>query len=242
MKLLRDYIIIFSGIGILFALLLNSVILPLYVNWNNEIRVPSLTHTDLVKATNILSDRDLEWTIKDTIYRRDMPSQFIMDQYPEAGQMVKENRRIQLTINLPPAKLEMPDLVAITERQATIALDRIGLLLVETLKDSSDLFEKTVVIKQSVAAGLPVAPGDSITLTVSLGKRNLKKIMPNLLNKGIDEAVRLLEINGFTVGKIQQTQNSQLLPNTVVTQSEASGKEFPKERAVTVDLMITDGF
>jgi len=242
MKLLRDYIIIFSGIGILFALLLNSVILPLYVNWNNEIRVPSLTHTDLVKATNILSDRDLEWTIKDTIYRRDMPSQFIMDQYPEAGQMVKENRRIQLTINLPPAKLEMPDLVAITERQATIALDLIGLLLVETLKDSSDLFEKTVVIKQSVAAGLPVAPGDSITLTVSLGKRNLKKIMPNLLNKGIDEAVRLLEINGFTVGKIQQTQNSQLLPNTVVTQSEASGKEFPKERAVTVDLMITDGF
>lgn len=242
MKLLRDYIIIFSGIGILFALLLNSVILPLYVNWNNEIRVPSLTHTDLQKATQILGDRDLEWTIKDTIYRGDMPSQFIMDQYPEAGQMVKENRRIQLTINLPPAKLEMPDLVAITERQATIALDRLGLLLVETLADSSDLYEKTVVMNQSVAAGLPVAPGDSITLTVSLGKRNLKKLMPNLLNKGLEEAVRILEFNGFTAGVIQRTQNSELLPNTVVSQSVAAGKEFPKERAVTVDLMITDGF
>ncbi|NQV49028.1 MAG: PASTA domain-containing protein [Candidatus Marinimicrobia bacterium] len=242
MKLIRDYIIIFSGIGILAALIFNSVVLPLYVNWNNEIRVPSLTHADLQKAVQILKDRDLEWTIKDTIYRRDMPSQFIMDQYPEAGQMVKENRRIQLTINLPPAKLEMPDLIAITERQATITLDRIGLLLVETFTDSSDLYEKTVVMNQSVAAGLPVAPGDSITLTVSLGKRNLKKIMPTLLNKGVDEAVRLLEINGFTVGNIQQTQNSQLLPNTVVNQSEAPGKEFPKERVVTVDLMITDGF
>lgn len=242
MKLVRDYIIIFGAIGILVALAVNNVILPLYVNWNDEIRVPSLTHTDLQKATQILNDRSLEWTIKDTIYRRDIPSQFIMDQYPEAGQMVKENRKIQLTINLPPAKLEMPDLIAITERQATIALDRLGLVLVETFKDSSDLYEKTVVMEQSVAAGLPVAPGDSITITVSLGKRNLKKYMPDVLNKGLEEATRILGQNGFTLGDVQTTSNSELLPNTVVHQSVDSGKEFPLQRIVKVDLMITDGF
>ena len=49
MKLVRDYIIIFGAIGILVALAVNNVILPLYVNWNDEIRVPSLTHTDLRK-------------------------------------------------------------------------------------------------------------------------------------------------------------------------------------------------
>ncbi len=242
MKLLRDYIIIFGFLGIFVALLFNHVILPLYVNWNNEIRVPSLTHTDLQQAGGILKERNLEWTIKDTIFRRDIPSRFIMDQYPEAGQMVKENRKIQLTINLPPAKLEMPDLIASTERQAHIALERLGLFLVETLEDSSDLYQKTVIMGQSVAAGLPVAPGDSISLTVSLGKRNLKKIMPNLLNKGFDEAVKVLEQNGFTLGNVQYTENSELLPRTVVSQSVASGREFPRERSITVDIMITDEF
>jgi len=242
MKLLRDYLFIFGGIGIVVALSFNNIILPLYVNWNNEIRVPSLTHTDLNKATKILKERTLEWTIKDTIFRRDIPSGFIMDQYPEAGQMVKENRMIQLTINLPPAKLEMPDLIAITERQATIALDRLGLVLVETLTDSSDQFERTVVMEQSVLAGMPVAPGDSITITVSLGKRNLKKSMPDLLNKGLDEARRTLESQGFLLGEVQTTENSDLLPNTVVSQSVAAGKEFPRERIIQVDLMITDGF
>ncbi|MBT3254723.1 MAG: PASTA domain-containing protein [Candidatus Marinimicrobia bacterium] len=242
MKLLRDYLFIFGGIGIVVALSFNNIILPLYVNWNNEIRVPSLTHTDLNKATKILKERTLEWTIKDTIFRRDIPSGFIMDQYPEAGQMVKENRKIQLTINLPPAKLEMPDLIAITERQATIALDRLGLVLVETLTDSSDQFERTVVMEQSVLAGMPVAPGDSITITVSLGKRNLKKSMPDLLNKGLDEARRTLESQGFLLGEVQTTENSDLLPNTVVSQSVAAGKEFPRERIIQVDLMITDGF
>ena len=89
MKIIRDYLLIFAGLGIIVALAFNNVILPLYVNWNNEIRVPSLTHTDLDKATKILNERTLEWTIKDTIFRRGIPSRFIMDQYPEAGQMVK---------------------------------------------------------------------------------------------------------------------------------------------------------
>ncbi len=242
MKILRDYLIIFLSIGILSALLFNNVILPLYVNWNDEIRVPSLTHTNLVQADQILKERKLEWTIKDTIFRRDIPSGFIMDQHPEAGQMVKENRKIQLTVSLPPAKLEMPDLIAITERQATIALDRLGLILGEVLTDSSDLYQKTVVMDQSIASGLPVAPGDSITLTVSLGKRNLKKTMPELLNKGLNEAKKVLEKNGFTLGQVKYTQNSELLPNTVVSQSVTSGKIFPRERGVTVDLLITDGF
>lgn len=242
MRFIRDYILIFVGIGMVVALALNNVILPLYVNWNDEIRVPSLTHTDLTKATAILEDRRLEWTIKDTIYRRDIPSGFIMDQYPEAGQMVKENRKIQLTISLPPAKLEMPDLIAITERQAVIALERLGLFLGETLADSSDQYERTVVMAQSILAGMPVAPGDSITLTVSLGKRNLKKTMPDLLNKGMEEARRIMELQGFTLGKITRTENSELLPNTVVSQSVPAGKEFPRERHIKVDLLITQGY
>jgi beta-lactam-binding protein with PASTA domain len=156
--------------------------------------------------------------------------------------MVKENRQIQLTISLPPAKLEMPDLVAITERQATIALDRLGLILTNVFTDSSDLFEKTVVMDQSVYAGLPVAPGDSIELTVSLGKRNLKKTMPDILNKSLDEAIRTLQKAGFSVGDIKYTESSELLYNTVVRQSIDSGKIFPRERDISVDLLVTDGF
>jgi serine/threonine-protein kinase len=242
MKVFRDYALIFAALGLLIALLFNNIILPLYVNWNDEIRVPSLTHTDLKQADNILKDRKLKWAVKDTIFRRDIPSGFIMDQHPEAGQMVKENRQIQLTISLPPAKLEMPDLVAITERQATIALDRLGLILTNVFTDSSDLFEKTVVMDQSVYAGLPVAPGDSIELTVSLGKRNLKKTMPDILNKSLDEAIRTLQKAGFSVGDIKYTESSELLYNTVVRQSIDSGKIFPRERDISVDLLVTDGF
>jgi len=239
MKLFRDYILIFAVIGLLGTLLINNLIMPLYVNWNDEIRVPGLTHVNLDQAGKILQERKLGWVVKDTVFRSDIASGFIMDQFPEAGQLVKENRKIQLTISLPPAKLEMPDLIATTERQATIALDRLGLVLSEVLADSSDQYERTVVMDQSLAAGLPVAPGDSITITVSLGKRNLKKIMPDLLNKGLEEAVRILTLKGFALGNIQSTTNAELLPQTVVAQSVPAGRIFSKTRVVSVDLIIT---
>lgn len=241
-RLVRDYFIIFAIIGLIAAVLMNNVILPIYVNWNDEIRVPSLTHTDLKQADKLLKERSLQWVVKDTIYRRDIPDGFVMDQHPAAGQMVKENRKIQLTVSLTPAKLEMPDLIATTERQAAIALEQLGLVLNEVLQDSSDLYEKTVVMDQSIPAGLPVAPGDSVSVTVSLGKRNMKKTMPDLLNKGFDEAVKILKRRGFTPGKISYAQNAELLPNTVVSQSIKSGEMFPKDRPITVDLIITDGF
>jgi len=58
----------------------------------------------------------------------------------------------------------------------------------------------------------------------------------------LDEATRILESQGFLLGEVQTTQSSDLLPNTVVSQSVLAGKEFPRERIIQVDLMITDGF
>ncbi len=238
-RTLRDYLLIFAVLGILAFLVMNYIVMPIYVNWYDEVRVPGLTHTNLEEGGRILESHHLRWTVKDTIFRVDIVPGFIMDQFPEAGQMVKENRRIQLTISLPPPKQEMPNLVATTERQARIALEELGLVIKEVLEDSSDYFERTVVMEQSIPAGVPVAVGDSLILTVSLGKRNLKKIVPELLNQGLNEATRMLDKTGFTLGTVTYISNHELLPNTVVSQSESAGKIFPREREIRVDLVVT---
>lgn len=238
-RAIRDYLISFIFLGFLGFVLVNYIVMPLYVNWNDEVRVPSLTHTTLDEATRILEHRQLRWTVKDTVFRMDIEPTFIMDQFPEAGQMVKENRRIQLTIAVPPPKQEMPNLIARTERQARIALEELGLVLKEVQRDSSDFYEITVVTGQSIVAGLPVAVGDSVSLNVSLGKRNLKKVMPEVLNRSLAVAKDLLEDAGFTIGELSVVENGELLPNTVVVQSIRPGKVFPKERDISVDLTVT---
>ncbi len=238
-RTLRDYIFSFTFIAALGFVLVNYVLMPVYVNWRDEVRVPSLTHTTLNEAARLLKVRNLQWTVKDTIFRVDIEPEFIMDQYPEAGQMVKEKRRVQLTISIPPPKQQMPNLIARTERQARIALDKLGVVIRTVKEDSSDYFERTVVTAQSIPVGIPVAVGDSIDMTVSLGKRNFKKLMPDLLNKSLQEANRIIRDAGFELGEVDYISNLDLLPNTVVNQSITPGKVFPRERDIRVDLIVT---
>lgn len=236
---LRDYIFSIAFVGILGFFLVNYIIMPVYVNWRDEVRVPSLTHTTLSEASRLLKARNLQWTVKDTIFRVDIEPEFVMDQHPEAGQMVKEKRRVQLTISIPPPKQQMPNLIARTERQARIAIEKLGAILRTVNEDSSDYFERTVVIEQSIPTGVPVAVGDSIDITVSLGKRNFKKLMPDLLNKSLSEAMRSIREEGFELGEITYISNADLLPNTVVSQSITAGKVFPRERDIKVDILVT---
>ncbi len=239
LRALRDYLISFFIIGAAALLLLNYVVMPLYVHWNREVSVPNLFQLELTQAERLLSQRHLRWVVRDTVYRADLPAMTIMEQFPDPGSIVKEKRRIQLTISLPPSKVEMPVLVGLTERRARIEIEKLGLELTGIDRDSSDLFFRGVVMDQSIAAGEPVQPGDTLRLIVSLGKRNRLKSVPNLLNLSLPAARDSLREAGFSLGEVTEVHDSTFLPQTVIRQDPAPYQHFPFEEEVKVNLVIS---
>lgn len=239
MRAVRDYVIAFAILGAIAFVLVNYIIMPLYVRWNSEVRVPSLTYTTLPTAEKMLSDRGLRYTIKDTIFRLETPALSIIDQYPDAGDLVRKHRRIQLTISLPPGKLEMPDLISRTLRHAKIIMDERGIPLDSVKYDSSDFYHEGVVIAQSIAAADSIDYSSSVILTVSKGKRNAQKSVPDVVNLGESEARKILEKAGFTVGIVTTMLDTTLLPRTVISQSWNPGTRFPVERKIQVDLIVS---
>lgn len=239
MRRLFDFIVSFAILGFTGFLLVNYIVMPMYVRWHGEVRVPSLTFTTLPEAKKMLEERGLRYTIKDTLYRTGTPQFSIIDQFPDAGDLVREDRRIQLTISMLPGKEEMPDLISKTLRHAKIILDEMGLPLDSVKYDSSDFYHEGVVISQSIPAADSVNVSNVIILTVSKGKRNAQKSVPDVVNLGESKARRILEENGFTVGLITTMPDSTLLPRTVISQSWNPGARFPLDRKVQVDLMIS---
>lgn len=239
MRRIFDFIVSFAVLGFVGFLLANYVIMPTYVRWHGEVRVPSLTFTTLPEAKKMLEERGLRYTIKDTLYRSGTPQLSIIDQFPDAGDMVREDRRIQLTISMLPGKKEMPDLISKTLRHAKIILEELGLPLDSVKYDSSNYYHEGVVIAQSIPAADSVSVRNTIMLTVSKGKRNAQKSVPDVVNLGESDARKILEQNGFAVGLITTMPDSMLLPRTVISQSWNPGARFPIERKVQVDLMIS---
>jgi beta-lactam-binding protein with PASTA domain len=98
-------------------------------NHNQKIQVPNLQKLTLVEVERTLKELDLDYRIIDSAsFNPAYPKKSVIEQTPEAGDFVKEKRKIYLTLN--PSKyrdITMPALNGRTKRQASSELRARGL-------------------------------------------------------------------------------------------------------------------
>lgn len=103
--------------------------LGITTNHNQKIQVPDLQKLSLDEVENKLNELNLSFKIIDSAsYNPDYPKKSVIEQTPEAGDFVKEKRKIYLTLN--PSKyrdITIPNLNGRTKRQASSQLRAIGL-------------------------------------------------------------------------------------------------------------------
>jgi beta-lactam-binding protein with PASTA domain len=116
----------------------------------------------LNEVETVLNNIDLRFVIIDSAsFNPDYPAKSVIEQSPEAGQFVKENRKIYLTLN--PSKypnIEMPELYGKTKRQALSQLLAIGFRV-----DTSAVYVKDIakdVVRGLLLNGNLIKAGDKI--------------------------------------------------------------------------------
>lgn len=97
-------------------------------NHDQKIQVPDLNKMSLTDVDKTLKELDLDFIVIDSAsYNPNYPKRSVIEQTPEAGDFVKEKRKIYLTLN--PSKyrdITIPDLNGRTRRQAMTQLQSIG--------------------------------------------------------------------------------------------------------------------
>ena len=86
--------------------------------------------------------------------------------------------------------------------------------------------EQGIIFKQSVAAGESIPAGSDIILTVSRGIQT--QVIPDLSNKTLEEATKILEELGFKVSSVEVYNEGGHTPNTVKStygSAPAAGEE-----------------
>lgn len=102
--------------------------LRITTNHNQRIEVPNLAKLSLDKVEDVLDELDLRYEILDSAnFNPDYPKFSVIEQIPKAGKLVKEDRKIYLTLN--PSdyrKISVPDVLGKTGRQAAPTLLAMG--------------------------------------------------------------------------------------------------------------------
>lgn len=118
-------------------LVLVAFVFSQYLKWNTHhgesIQVPNLQGVELEQMIPLLKESNLRYTVIDSSkFDPNFPPFAVLDQSPKAGKMVKENRKIYLTLN--PSgynNVTIPDVIQITKRNAISKLQAVGLQLGE---------------------------------------------------------------------------------------------------------------
>jgi serine/threonine-protein kinase len=103
-------------------------------------------------------------------------------------------------------------------------------LTVRTTEKFSDTVPKGRVIAQSPSSGT-LPPRGAVTLTVSKGPAPVP--VPNVVNRSVADATRILERAGF---KVTVRNNIPGGPNIVLQQSPGAGASRPKGSTVSLDV------
>jgi serine/threonine-protein kinase len=153
---------------------------------------------------------------------------YVINSNPPEGNNVAANTVVTLYVSSGAAPVAVPGVVGQQESQAASALQNAG-FKVATKSDPTSTAPSGQVISQDPAPPAKVAPGSTVTLTVSGGAVNV----PSVVGQPQQTAIQNLNAAGFQVSVKQGTTSSQFANGTVYSQNPASGTA-PKGSTVTI--------
>jgi beta-lactam-binding protein with PASTA domain len=169
----------------------------------------------------------------------------VIDQDPISGSLVKENRRIYLTVVAKRKKqVQMPRLVDLSLRRAVSKLKALE-LSVGNLSFVPDM-AKNAVLKQlinakEVESGTLLPVGTSVDLVVGNGLSDVMVKLPNLKGLTKEDAEILLQMNSINVGLILYDSSVKDSSTAVVYRQRPSAEEIDLiNLGRNVDIYLTN--
>ena len=225
-----------AGALLVIILVFDNFIMPWYVNrWGIE-QVPSVVGLKQQEAFTRLEEAGLSPREGGTRLDPKFAAGVVVQQSPEANQIVKRGRRVYLIVSGGEQKAAVPGVRGKTIRDARFALERDGFVLGAIEYILSDEFPENTVIDQSISAGSAVRRGAAVAVTVSSGRSGALVAVPAVVGKSVSDAERLLAQEGFRPGKVTYQVSNRYLPNTVLDQYPRPGTSAAAGSAV--DLFV----
>jgi eukaryotic-like serine/threonine-protein kinase len=208
--------------------------LSFIIKHEKRVVVPDLVGKNVVSALLLLSDLSLNTKVKGAEYSSDVPAHHIIFQDPPPGTEIKKDRSVRVVISKGTKSVTVPNLIGLRPLQAQIIMEENGLTLGNLSHTFDDEMESEVILAQSLPSGTVLNRSESVSLLVSLGKRPLSLLMPDLSAQSVEESIFLIEQCGLSLGKAKTVFDSTLPFDRIVDQSPKKGHRATQGEPVNI--------
>lgn len=201
---------------------------------NPSIKMPDFEGMTIEEAEKLAVDNDI-YIVKETKSDSEVEEGIILEQDIEPNQKVKKNAKVTLTVSTGSEKVELDNVVNLSEDEAEKLLVNAGFELETTEYEYSADVEAGNVIKTSPEAGAKVDRGSSVKLYVSRGGDGDVETVPGVEGMTKEKAIETLEEKGFEV-KALESYSATVKKDEVIDQGVQAGSEVPKGYVITITV------
>jgi beta-lactam-binding protein with PASTA domain len=199
---------ILLGVGsVIVVVLIAFFSLSFYTNHGSGIPVPKVLGLSVDNATRLLTDQGFEYQV-DSIFRDDYPPGTVIEQDPDAGTNVKENRVIYLTMVTrlaPPVTLPNIEQTPYVSAAATLA--SYGLKIKDTVYSADIARDMVLEVRfsgQPIKPGTKLPKGSALELVLGDGAGASEVEIPDLVGLDMTSVkFSMGQIHGLSLGIIQ---------------------------------------
>jgi serine/threonine-protein kinase len=196
---------------------------------------PSLVRMVPAAAAAEAEKAGLRTTLANQDFSEDVPKGEVVSTDPAAGDRIRKNGEIGLTVSKGPERYRVPQLAGLELDAAKRALDPIKLITGQINEQYSETVPAGRVIAFSPKFDSVVKPGTAVNLAISKGKRPIE--VPDTTGKSYRDAAKQLRNLGFLVSRTDQ-YDEKVAEGKVISQNPNTGTLFAKDK---VQLVVSKG-
>lgn len=227
--------------ALLLVLLMDNFVMPVFVRRGQEFPLPDVTNKTEEAASEQLKELGLELEIVASEHSPARLEGTILSQEPPAGTLVKPGRPVSVVVSKGGELVRLPYLRGVTVRQANLTLSDVGLVPGDVNWAFSDSLPPEVVLESQPSAGALVPKGTRVVLLVNQGGVRDTLAMPNLVGTTLQDAAELLGEMGLELGVAIRQYSMDLLPGTVLEQSEPAGEMVKRGEVIDIVVAAEEG-
>jgi len=203
------------------------------------VKTPNLIGQDIVAVIETLTQQGLQLKIERRETHQTIPRDMVVSQVPASGSGIKKGRAVRVVVSLGPSEMQAPKLVDEPFRKAEIMLRQAGYVPGEITRAWSETIVRDTVFAQDPPAGALLDKGGRINLLVSAGKKTVLYVMPKLIGKKAEDAVRTVDRMGLQHRVIYKAATTKIPAAERLVVSQKPGPGYPVAADGNVELVVS---
>lgn len=192
-----------TGLALLYG---GFLLLDVYTQHGREVEVPDFKGLYINDLDKFVEGYSLKYEVVDSVYSKTSAKGTVVEQDPQPGSKVKNERVIYLTVNaLLTKKVKMPNLIDLSLKQASSLLETYGLKIgTLTYVEGLPPVMQQKCQGRSITEGELIEEGSKIDLVLGKGNEDELILIPDLSGYTLTEARNLLTSKRLLLGVVSE--------------------------------------